>query len=261
MRARLYLGALGFLAAIGACAEGSSLTGGDGGSGGSTSTTSATTTTTTGTTSTTSTGPACSEDPCKLVAPQCGCAEGEQCTLAGLDGSRECKSEGTTPVGAVCTSESCEAGSICVNAAPPVSTCMKFCASDADCEAPGGLCLITVSDGAGGDVPGMTLCTDNCDPATNTGCAQGTECQIGQEQDGLQRFLTICSSVGTGTYSDPCTDNSDCAPTYACTGDLGGQTVCLQWCKVAQGICSGGLTCSPFSPALLIGSIEYGACI
>lgn len=268
MRARWILGWLAVLGVFGgasACAQGSSLTGGgdgDGGSGASTTTTTTptetTTTTQTGTTTTTNN---CSEDPCKLVAPQCGCPAGEQCTLADLDGSRTCKVEGTTAVGGVCTTETCEAGSICVSVAPPVSTCSKFCASDADCEAPGGLCLITLNDGVGGEVPNLTLCTDNCDPTTNAGCAQGTECQIGLENGGLERFLTLCSSVGPGVYSDPCTDNTDCAPTYACTGDLGGGPVCLQWCKVGQGGCLNGLICSPFDPILEIGSVEYGACI
>jgi len=89
----LFISVLG----LAACAEGGAIDpsgsgsgagsstgpGGQGGSGGDTSITSSTNATST------SSGPSCSESPCKLVEPQCGCDVGEQCTIGG-DYQRTC---------------------------------------------------------------------------------------------------------------------------------------------------------------------------
>lgn len=277
MRAR-WLWLFGAVALIGAaCAKGSALNGGstqgggDGGGGGEP----AGTTTGGGDASSTTTGPgsgggggnACSEQPCKLVEPQCGCPAGEQCTLTAVDGTRGCVAAGTSPQGAVCTGDECAPGHICLGTTPTISTCLKFCDTDAECEAPGGICYFEINDGSGGTIPDVTLCTDNCDPASNTGCASGTACQLAQvppEQQGGPPgpLFTLCGETGTGVHTSACTDNGDCAPTFACTGELNMQTVCLKWCKVGQaGNCPTGQTCSQFDPALLLGSTEYGACL
>jgi hypothetical protein len=57
-----------------------------------------TTTTTSSPASSSSTGTPCDEDPCKLVAPQCGCGADEMCTLAG-GGTRVCTDEGSRAPG------------------------------------------------------------------------------------------------------------------------------------------------------------------
>ena len=72
--------------------ETSSSTGGAGTGGVATTTGTGGTTTTTGTGGT-STGSMCEEDPCKLVAPQCGCGPGEKCQWD--NDMRSCVADGT----------------------------------------------------------------------------------------------------------------------------------------------------------------------
>ncbi|MCC6558619.1 MAG: hypothetical protein IT372_37265 [Polyangiaceae bacterium] len=202
----------------------------------------------------------CLEDPCRLVAPQCGCPAGEQCALIDEDGSRGCVAAGTLPQGAVCSSAECGPGLACVSATATIKTCGKFCETDADCEAPGGLCFFKLDDGMGGEIPGATICSDSCDPSTNSGCAPDLACQLAREPDGEQRYLSVCTGPGAGTAGSPCTVNSDCAPTFGCIGEVDAQTVCEPWCTVGDP-CPASLTCTPFSPAVLVGGVEYGACL
>src|SRR5690349_777784 len=51
-----------------------------------------------------STGPACEEDPCKLVEPQCGCASDQACTIDG-SGGRQCVQAGSAVWGAGCSAQ------------------------------------------------------------------------------------------------------------------------------------------------------------
>ncbi|NOY92383.1 MAG: hypothetical protein GXP55_14410, partial [Deltaproteobacteria bacterium] len=55
----------------------------------------------------------CSESPCRLVAPQCGCAAGEGCYISS--GSRVCATAGTTAIAELCNTVQCVPGAICVN--------------------------------------------------------------------------------------------------------------------------------------------------
>jgi hypothetical protein len=280
------LGALATIAAVlGACATGNTLGGGsdegDGGSGGSSSATTASagggsttsaatttgaTTTSAATTTSTSSGMMCTEDPCKLVLPQCGCGAGEACTVDGT-GTRSCVPEGGAAWGGECGAEDCQAGSLCIlkKDVPAVSTCAKFCADDSDCQAPGGLCVFTLNDGSGGTVPGVILCSDNCDPITNTGCpVAGTSCYLGQEQAGQQRFFTYCYGAGSGTQLASCPNGDECATTYGCF-NTGSSDQCLKWCNVNQPSCPGATSCQMLTDAngasIVIGNITYGACL
>ena len=275
----LGLGALVCALEGASCAKGDAFTGGgdggssgvgnttsgdtttSGGGGASSTTTGSTTGVTTGSTTTSSsTGPACSEMPCKLVEPQCGCAPGEMCSVD--TSGRSCVPEGSVGWGEICgAGAQCAPGHICVltkDTPPTISTCSKFCASDADCEAPGGLCIITLNDGNGGSIPDVTLCTDNCEPTTNAGCAAGTACQIGTENGGLMRTVTFCAGAGAGTQNTTCADSTECAATYGC---FGGVNACLHWCKVGLGGCPAATLCNSLSPPLVLGGTEYGACL
>src|SRR5262245_13875037 len=116
MRARLLVFS-GFLAILGfSCAEGSALTGGEGGddNNASSSSSSASSSAMSGSSSS-STGTGCSEDPCKITLPQCGCDTGQQCSLGG-SGERTCVDEGTLTQGAACGSLAgeCLPGLLCI---------------------------------------------------------------------------------------------------------------------------------------------------
>lgn len=229
---------------------------GSGGAGGSMTTSSSTTTSAS---STTGSGGACQGNPCKLVAPQCGCAAGEGCTLDNT-GAPTCDVAGNVAPGGNCSADACQPGSICLGTTPTTPTCGEFCATDAQCTAPGGLCVVKLNDGSGNEIPGVTLCSENCDPTTNVGCVSGTGCTFGQEQAGQMRFFTACRESGAKTQGQTCTTNAECAPGYGCINT--GTTQCMKYCKVGT-TCANGMSCSAVSIGgvdIVIGGIQYGIC-
>ncbi|MDI3289770.1 hypothetical protein [Polyangium sp. 15x6] len=207
---------------------------------------------------------ACNETPCKLVSPQCGCAAGEMCDIDGT-GERACVPAGSAPIGALCGIDNdCAAGGICLATTPTISTCGEFCSTDAQCTAPGGLCVIKLNDGSGGQVPGVTLCSENCNATTNVGCAAGTACTFGREAAGQMRLYTTCREAGSGTQNSACTDDTDCAATYGCFNT--GTDECLKYCNVNAPSCPSGTTCTPITIGndaveVIIGNVTYGACL
>lgn len=199
----------------------------------------------------------CSESPCRLVAPQCGCAAGEGCYLSG--GTRVCVTAGTTAVGARCDTTQCQPGAICVNiASTGASTpiCHRVCATDGDCPGTGALCL--------GGIMGSSdkTCTVDCDPATQTGCPTGTACDFFTESMGAMRTLTDCTApVGTGGQNASCTATSDCQKGFTCLTVSTGVKQCLHWCRLPAGSECPGLTdCFGFTTPIIWNSTEYGVC-
>ncbi len=200
----------------------------------------------------------CMDTPCKLVLPQCGCLGGEMCTIDGSpEGTRVCVPEGSVPIGGACSGSNCSAGSLCVATAGMKSTCRKFCSMDTNCTAPGGLCVTKLNDGSSGQIPGVTLCSDNCDPTTNVGCSvAGMSCQIGKESTGQLRTFTQCTGAGSGTQGASCTNAANCAPMFGCFNV--GTSQCVRYCKIGGAVCPGGLTCNTVGK---VGSTEYGVCL
>ncbi len=240
------------VALVSACAEGEPIvspTGGQGGdgSGGAAGTSDASS----------SSGGACAEDPCKLVSPQCGCDAGDACTVNG-SGERACGPAGTATVGQACNATTgCAAGTACIGYGPALNSCSAFCDTDADCEAPGGLCAITV-----GAIPGVTFCSANCDLIASAGCElPGLSCQFGV-RDGTDPF-TLCAPSGDGVQDTPCTETSECAPGFLCLQTQVDER-CFKWCDAVLQDCPGGLTCQAVEieagVPLVIGNTTYGAC-
>jgi hypothetical protein len=199
----------------------------------------------------------CAESPCRLVAPQCGCPGAQACVVDST-GARFCASAGTASTGQACTGVAgCRAGDLCINIHPSGTTnvCSHFCASDTGCA--GGLCIVTLNDGAGGTLPGVTLCTHVCDPVTPSGCPAGSFCGIFQETAGAMRLLTDCGApAGVGGQGATCTDDTDCQNGFGCVGGA-----CLHWCRYPAGTgCAIGYTCYPFMTPVIIRGVQYGVC-
>lgn len=213
-------------------------------------------------------GGACAESPCKLVDPQCGCPNGKACSINAM-GSRVCVAEGPAMWNNACgAGNQCQAGTVCLSTPGAPGTCYKFCASDADCQAPGGLCVIGVNDANMMQIPNLTLCSANCDPIANTGCSQvpGLKCTIGQEQAGQMRDFSECIAAGAGTQGASCAKEQDCAAGYACLTTNGGASYnCYKYCNVIAPACGGIMNCSPITDAnkknLQIGNTQFGACL
>lgn len=205
----------------------------------------------------------CAESPCRLVSPQCGCPAGQACVIAGT--ARTCAAAGTGATGTSCgtAGAGCTAGNLCVgvSATGTPSACEHFCSTDAQCTGAGALCILGLGDGAGGTLPGVTLCSLSCNPLTGGGCPSGSACRIFVEAAGAGRYLTHCDGpVGTGTALSPCTDDTGCAAGYACL-DLGFGNECTRWCDYAAGTgCGFGLCEDLFTVPVIIGTRHYGVC-
>lgn len=187
--------------------------------------------------------PACEGDPCKLVSPQCGCDEGDKCTING-SADIACAADGTEPIAAECGAADCAAGGICLGEAA-VGYCAQFCDQDAQC---GGsnICAVQLNDGAGGTIEDVAMCSSNCDPSTASGCPAGLGCVLGREADGAQRFFFMCFAAGTAVDGAACTGPATCAPGYGCYNN-GTADVCLKNCNVNTPACTGIQTCYPLN--------------
>jgi hypothetical protein len=207
--------------------------------------------------------PACAESPCKLVGPQCGCPANKACVATNM-GTRSCIKAGAIGWGEKCGPvDYCEPGLQCMPKGV-TSTCMKHCASDAECDAPGGLCVLQMLDKNGQPLPDVAFCSENCDLTTNTGCpVAGTGCGVAQEEAGQMRFFTVCVQSGKGTQGAACQSNKDCAPTYGCV-TTDGVSVCAKWCDQLAPKCPGGTSCQGVNinnQEIQIGATVYGICL
>lgn len=225
-------------------------TGGTGGSGASTSTT-------TGMGGSGGFDDNCSEDPCKLTLPQCGCPPGDRCALQpGAVPERVCAPDGDKAIGEECNGD-CSAGALCISlgAMPnPVSLCRKHCESDAECSNPGGLCVLSLNNSD------ELFCSENCLPDSNAGCDAAAKCAIAQEPDGLQRYFTVCANPGPGTQGSACAGNiDDCAATFTCVND-GTSDFCAKYCQVNNPSCPVGTQCFSLAEPQVINNVEYGVC-
>lgn len=225
-------------------------------------TTSTTTTTTTGPTSTTTGG--CTGSPCELVAPECGCPGGDECTIDAT-GARSCVIAGTGTEGQECSTTGCQPGLICLQITPTGDSCGTFCDVDGDCSG-GTICALGLGDGSGNTIPGVALCSTACSPITSSGCSvTGSACQVVQEATGQMRWTTSCYASGAGTQGTTCASSSDCAPGYWCLNSSTSGLVCSHYCNVHQPSCPAGGTCSMVQDAnmqsVIIGGVTYGGCL
>lgn len=206
---------------------------------------------------TTATGPACSEQPCKLVAPQCGCGAGEQCTVDST-GDRGCAPNGTEGPGDPCSADApCAAGALCVGYQGFDSACAAFCTVDDDCGPAGSLCVLE-PNGLGG----ITLCSDGCELISNQGCkVAGLSCQAGVSPSNDP--FTSCAPGGTKIANEVCTDSGDCAEGFVCLPTTANDDRCFAWCNVDSPNC-GQLNCQGLEieagVPLVIGTVTYGVC-
>jgi len=208
--------------------------------------------------------PACS--PCELV-PQCGCADGEACDLGGANpaqGSTECRPvlvPGTTT--STCTdSTSCAAGHVCLGVTAEAS-CKRYCTGDEHCDGGGGVCVIEVTSG-GTPIPGVKVCSPDCDPFTSSGCPSGWACGAYSDVQ-EQRNFTWCRVPGQGGNNSICSDDGQCAAGFVCL-NVASTRRCKKYCD--RGDSNPG--CSLFQQCvavidasgdpLEVAGVQYGVC-
>ena len=212
----------------------------------------------------------CAVQPCSIT-PQCGCTDpGHPACDLGSGSTNACRAAVTTGVeGTACTAAAgCAAGYTCVGGGGNFS-CEKYCASNTDCIAPRGQCVIGLTDGSGSAIAGAVVCSSNCDPstATNSLCPSGWTCDLfGSTYMGTTYNIADCRLAGTQGNGASCTPNgttagTTCAAGYSCVNT--GSNVCKKICnKTANTGCSGtGGTCTSFTTPDMIGGTEYGVCL
>ena len=204
----------------------------------------------------------CSESPCRLVSPQCGCGMGQGCYLSGA--TRTCAAAGATAVGAGCTTASdCTPGSGCLNVSRDptraVNMCLAHCDTDTDCPA-GGVCG-SITDSAGAVIPMTGACSLNCNLMTGGGCLAGSRCAAFGGTPTTPTWHTNCTGpIGTGGSGAACTDVSGCQPGLSCVGMR-----CLRWCTNpgvlgTAGGCLASQACFGFTSPITISGVTYGVC-
>jgi hypothetical protein len=147
------------------------------------------------------------------------------------------------------SSDACPALHTCIR-----GVCAQRCVDAADCE---GAPCIALGDAQDPPIPGLNVCSRNCDPVSPAApraglgaCGAGAQCfpfESGSE----------CALAGSTPLRGPCDDFADCLPGLFCDGS--GQ--CLAWCDVAAGDCSALEVCVAFSPPLIAGEHNWGSCL
>lgn len=201
--------------------------------------------------------PMCSEDPCKLTSPQCGCSDGEMCTLRA-DGERTCGPAGTAQVGEVCNaSKLCAPGALCLGLGSNFEgLCRAFCDDDSDCgNGPGAGCALRVGT-TGGAPAEDRMCSESCHLVTNDGCpVEGTRCVA------ITTTRTACASAGAGALGDTCIGESDCGVGLGCVASPTQPNTkeCMQLTTASNPQCPEGT--APENTDVTIGSVTYLVCV
>jgi hypothetical protein len=201
------------------------------------------------------------------LSPQSGCpAEAPACDL-DVDnlatGGTECRDvyangrETNTCV----YLDDCDVGYGCIGDGT-ANSCLAYCDTSADCTAPGGACEVTLV-AMGAEIPGVRLCTQNCDYLVHGGCPGGWGCHLYRTMAGVQ--YSGCYPAGAGGQDAACTTDRDCALGFSCYSVTSGGTtsqVCLQHCRISApaSSCTTG-TCTGGTMPITMGGVTYGACL
>ncbi|MFK7992108.1 MAG: hypothetical protein AB8I08_39180 [Sandaracinaceae bacterium] len=202
-------------------------------------------------------GVACPASPCRLVQPQCGCAEGEGCALDAFGGGLSCQ-----PIAGLgveldaCVDggqAACAPGYFCALEGTGEAFCKRFCELDADCPQPGSACANNVRL-ATGTPSGQTACTTSCDPVDQTGCPSSLACRLARDGSPPRTFVD-CREFGAAAEGAPCMGAEVCAPGLICLNDT-----CQRICRPGgPPVCELSLTCTP-SEILLLDGEQLGTC-
>jgi cysteine-rich repeat protein len=196
---------------------------------------------------------------CELV-PQSGCPSGQACDLDDDDdGSTECRA--ITTAGneddACTVTTACAAGYSCVSDFS-LASCYEFCTSDAQCSGVGSRCFIELADDMGDPIPGVTMCSNSCDPLAQTGCPAGMGCIVGNMAGG---DVTDCREMGTDPDGSPCNSTLECLSGSLCVTRADMTRRCQEMCNVnGPDTCAGASTCGGFSNPVTFGAVEIGTC-
>jgi hypothetical protein len=192
----------------------------------------------------------------------------------------ECVVGGAGGPGATCkTPADCMPGTQCFNygsaagCATPVSVCLRFCNSNADCSAFG-----ATGAGPGSFCEGPVMCptvltayhtcTFNCDPrataaANRGGCPMGLACVMPGAMD--QVDCACAESTRTKIEGEACNTAADCQPGLICN-QMSGTKTCRAICRcdATSGACTAAVNDCPKAGTAchaLTNNTIYGVCL
>lgn len=217
-------------------------------------------------------GNGCATQPCSIL-PQCGCNGNNACDVDVVDedgtACRPINMSGTEDDTCNGPNE-CDRGYVCLGGVS-FRSCKKYCSDTADCGAPRGSCIYTISGDNGpiADVP--KACSSNCDPVdTNAaGCPSSMKCTLYTvNNNGTPTNIVDCSPAGTEVQGDDCTGanggvEAQCAKGYTCAKLTSEATYkCRRLCN-APGTTTGcnGQMCLGYTPAYTLAGVSYGVCL
>ena len=125
------------------------------------------------------------------------------------------------------------------------------------------MCVTTLVDANQNPIPGATLCSADCDPASTmpTGCPTGWACHllsVDDNADGIPDYFYTDCADDAGTSTTTCDDiNTFCAPGYFC---YTAWSECIRNCRVGMSDCQAGETCHSYGDPSIVGTTEYGYC-
>jgi hypothetical protein len=202
--------------------------------------------------------------PCTLV-PQSGCGTDMVCDLWQGDPNATTTCRPVTEDGGeqdTCWLDTdCGAGLTCVGYQATLSVCMRFCKTDEDCTAPGGACRLGLSSN-GTPIPGVKVCTQNCDPRNNSGCPTARlRCEItaATSDPSEQHGFTACQLAGMGKQNSACQQNADCAADHGCY-NTGSTKLCCHYCSNDSDCPDAGASCHLTTKSWTVGTVSYSFC-
>lgn len=165
----------------------------------------------------------------------------------------------------VCNSPSdCAKGYTCSSTLAG-SSCLKYCATNTDCQDRGsGDCAVDIKGSDGSPFGSVTACSSACDPtqATNASCPVGWACALAALTHNAAPFdELICSEPGVLTQGQQCVGSGDCAAGFTCA-PVGSATKCAQVCVVGGAtVCPTATTCHSFTRPFIVRTVNYGYCL
>lgn len=188
------------------------------------------------------------------------CGPNATCGVSCLQSAptSKCVAGGIVQPGEVCTGEGqCASGSQCFRSSLScgVSTCRRFCSTNAECGA--GTCFTEITCGMPPIGSGVRTCSQPCDPrgAATTGCAMGLRCFLfpGEVADcdcGSPKRIASDGAI--------CVDSGDCMTGLLCV-TMQGASLCRPICKLSETTtCASDRWCEKLlNPAYEV----FGACV
>jgi hypothetical protein len=203
----------------------------------------------------------CAVQPC-VILPQCGCTGNTACDVdvSDLDGTacRTINASGTST--STCTnSMECDTGFVCLGD-DDFASCKQYCVDDADCGAPRGRCIYTITDNNNqpiADIP--NVCSSNCDPLStnNVECPSTYKCTLFSQPT---YKVVDCSPAGAGTQGTACANDTGCARGYQCVTFGSNPSRCARICDTAVPVCPSSTSCIGFTDPMIVGGTTYGVC-